>query len=59
MVAQAHHEDLLHQPEEPGLPARPPRPHWSMSRRAAAKLGVLLIKLGTWLKQFEQPDSAL
>ena len=29
----------------------------SMSRRAAGKLGVLLLKLGTWLKQFEQPQS--
>jgi hypothetical protein len=29
----------------------------SMSRRTAGKLGVLLLKLGTWLKQFEQPQS--
>lgn len=27
----------------------------SMSRRTAGRLGILLLKLGTWLKQFEQP----
>ena len=27
----------------------------SVSRRTAGKLGMLLLKLGTWLQQFEQP----
>jgi hypothetical protein len=31
----------------------------SMSRRAAGKLGVLLLKLGMWLKQLEHPYTAL
>jgi hypothetical protein len=29
-----------------------------MSRRAVGKLGELLLKLGTWLKQLEQSRSA-
>jgi len=59
MVAQAHHEDLLHQAEQLRLSARLPRPHRSMSRHAAAKLGMLLLKLGAWLKHFEQSPTAL
>ena len=30
----------------------------SMSRRAAGTLGVLLLKLGSWLKQFEHSGTA-
>ena len=36
-----------------------PRHRGSMSRRAAGKLGVLLLKLGTRLKQFERSVSVL
>jgi hypothetical protein len=36
------------------LPKRP-----NMSRRAAGKLGVLLLKLGLWLKQLEHPQTVL
>jgi hypothetical protein len=31
----------------------------NMSRRAAGKLGVLLLKLGLWLKQLEHPQKVL
>ena len=54
---EAYYHDLRRQMEERRLPVLLPRRR-SMSRRAASKLGVLLLKLGTWLKQFEQPQSA-
>ena len=53
---EAYYHDLRRQMEERRLLAHLPRRR-SMSRRAAGKLGVLLLKLGTWLKQFEQPQS--
>jgi hypothetical protein len=31
----------------------------NMSRRVAGKLGVLLLKLGMWLKQLEHPQAVL
>ncbi len=34
-----------------------PRPRRSLSRRALGGLGILLLKLGMWLKQFEQPPT--
>jgi hypothetical protein len=50
--------DLRHELEERRLLAQlPKRPN--MSRRAAGKLGVLLLKLGLWLKQLEHPQTAL
>ncbi len=55
---EAYYHDLRREMEEQRLQARLPRHRRSMSRRAAGKLGVLLLKLGTWLKQFEQPQSA-
>ena len=39
--------------EDPILPRR------SLSRRAAGRLGILLLKLGMWFKQFEQPSTTL
>jgi hypothetical protein len=51
---EVHYHDLHHQIAEKHLLALLPH-HQSMSRRAAASLGILLLKLGTWLKQFEQP----
>ncbi len=53
---EAYYHDLRRQMEERRLLVRLPR-RQSMSRRAAGKLGVLLLKLGAWLKQFEQPQS--
>ncbi len=41
------------------LLAQLPRHHRSISRYAAGKLGVLLLKLGAWLKQFELAPTML
>ncbi len=53
-VRQAHSQDLLREAEKERLLAQLPRHRRSISRQAAGKLGVLLLKLGTRLKQFEQ-----
>jgi hypothetical protein len=53
---EAYYHDLRRQMEEKHRLSLLPQRR-SMSRRAAGKLGVLLLKLGTWLKQFEQPQS--
>ena len=53
-VQQAHYQDLLREAEKQRLLAQLPRHRQSISRYAAGKLGLLLLKLGTWLKQFEQ-----
>ena len=52
---EAYYHDLRRQQEERRLLAQLPGRR-SISRRAAGKLGVLLLKLGAWLKQFEQPQ---
>lgn len=52
-VRQAHYQDLLHEAEKERLLAQLPRHRRSLSRRTAGKLGVLLLKLGARLKQFE------
>ncbi|HAH00301.1 MAG TPA: hypothetical protein DCL75_15940 [Ktedonobacter sp.] len=54
---EVHHQDLRHEMEARRLFARLPR-QTGWSRRAAGKLGVLLLKLGAWLKQMEQPGTA-
>ncbi|HET8853017.1 MAG TPA: hypothetical protein VFN02_10865 [Ktedonobacteraceae bacterium] len=56
---EVHYQDLLRETEKRRLLARLPRHRRSMSRRAAGKLGILLLKLGIWLKQFEQSQTAL
>jgi hypothetical protein len=53
-VRQAHSQDLLREAEKRRLLAQLPRHRRSIRRHAAGKLGVLLLKLGTRLKQFEQ-----
>ena len=57
-VRQAHYQDLLHEAEKQRLLAQLPRDRRSRSRYAAGKIGLLLLKLGTWLKQFEQSPTA-
>ena len=52
-VRHAHYQDLLREAQKRRLLAQLPRHHWSRIRHAAGKLGVLLLKLGTRLKQFE------
>ena len=56
-VRQAHYQDLLREAEKRRLLAQLPRHRRSISRYAAGKLGVLLLKLGTRLKQVEQSPS--
>ena len=51
---EVHYQDLLREAEKERLLAQLPRHHQSMIKRTAAKLGVLLLKLGGRLKQFEQ-----
>ena len=53
-VRQAHYQDLLREAEKQRRLAQIPRHRRSTSRYVAGKLGVLLLKLGTRLKQFEQ-----
>jgi hypothetical protein len=55
---EAHYQDLLREAEKRQLLAQLPRHHRSISRQAAGKFGVLLLKLGTRLKQFEQSPTA-
>jgi hypothetical protein len=52
-IRQAHYQDLLREAEKERLLAQLPRHRHSTIKRAAGKLGVLLLKLGAWLKQFE------
>ncbi len=58
-VRQAHYQALLREAERRRLLAQLPRHRWSISGYAAGKLGVLLLKLGTRLKQFELTESLL
>ena len=48
--------DVLHEMEKRQLLAQLPK-RLNMSRRAAGKLGVLLLKLGMRLKQLEHPQA--
>jgi hypothetical protein len=58
-VRQTHYQDLLREAEKERLLAQLPRHRRSISRHAAGKLGVLLLKLGAWLKQFELAPTTL
>lgn len=55
---EARRQDLRHEAEVRRLLAQLPKRR-SMGRRAAGKLGVLLVKLGMLLKQLEHPRTAL
>lgn len=57
-VLEVRRRDLLREAEGRRLLAQLPKRR-SMGRRAAGKLGLLLLKLGMWLKQLEQPAKAL
>ena len=56
---QAHYQELLREAEQERLLAKLPRHRRSTIKRAARKLGVLLLKLSTRLKQFEQSPTVL
>jgi len=58
-VRQAHYQDLLREAEKRRLLAQLPRHRRSIGRQAAGKLGVLLLKLGTRLKEFELTHTML
>lgn len=54
---ELRYRDLRSEMEERQLLAHLPK-RLNMGRRAAGKLGVLLLKLGMWLKQLEHPQPA-
>ena len=56
---QVHYQDLLREAEKERLLAQLPRHRRSISRYAAGKLGVVLLKLGTRLKQFDLAHTTL
>ena len=58
-VRQGRYPDLLREAEKQRLLAQLPRYRQSTIRSAAGKLGVLLLKLGSRLKQFEQSHTFL
>jgi len=58
-LQQAHSQDLLHEAEQERRLSQLPRHRRSTIKRAAGKLGVPLLKLGTRLKQFEQSPTVL
>ncbi len=58
-VRKAQYQNLLHGAEKERLLAQLPRHRRSISRYAAGKLGVLLLKLGTRLKEFELTHTTL
>lgn len=51
-LAAEHRQELLHEMEQKRLLAG--LPHHSMARRAAGRLGVLLVALGTRLEELDQ-----
>jgi hypothetical protein len=53
-VQQGHYQELLREAEKRRLLAQLPKHRRSISRYAAGKFGLFLLKLGAWLKQFEQ-----
>jgi len=58
-LRQAHYQELLREAEKRRLLAQLPRHRRSTIKLAAGKLGVLLLKLGSRLKQFEQSPTVL
>jgi hypothetical protein len=56
-ILQSHYPDLLREAEKRRLLAQLPRHRRSISRYLAGKLGLLLLKLGARLKQFDEVES--
>jgi hypothetical protein len=52
-LRQTRYHELLREAENERLLAQLPRQRWSTIKRTAGNLGVLLLKLGSRLKQFE------
>jgi hypothetical protein len=57
MLRQGHYPDLLREAEKRRLVAQLPRQRRSISRHLIGKLGLLLLKLGARLKQFDEVES--
>jgi hypothetical protein len=58
-IRRAHYQDLLREADKRRLIAQLPRHHPSILRYAAGQLGLLLLKLGTRLKQFEHKSPTI
>ena len=58
-ACEAHSQDLRREAEKEQLLSHLPRHRRNRSRYAAGKLGVLLLKFGARLKQFEQSYTAV
>jgi len=56
-ILQGHYPDLLREAEKQQLLAQLPRQRRSRSRQLVGKLGLLLLKLGARLKEFDEVDS--
>jgi hypothetical protein len=56
---EEHYHDLQREMAENQRLSHLPRHRLSRSRRVAGKLGILLLKLGAKLKQFEQSQTEL
>jgi hypothetical protein len=56
---EAHSQDLRREAEKERMLSHLPGHHRKRSRYAAGKLGVLLLKLGARLKQYEQADAVM
>ena len=56
---EIHYQELRREAEKGWLLAQLPWYRRSMIKRTAGKLGVLLLKLGARLKQFEQSHAAI
>jgi len=56
---EAHSQDLRREAQKERMLSHLPRHHRNRSRYAAGKLGVLLLKLGARLKQYEQADAEM
>ena len=53
-LAEARPQELLREAEQRRLVARLPKQRRNLSRKAAYRLGVFLVKLGMWLKESNQ-----
>jgi hypothetical protein len=56
-ILQGHYPDLLREAEKQQRLAQLPRHRRSRGRYLAGKLGLLLLKLGARLKQFDEIES--
>jgi len=53
-LAKAYRQDLLREADQQRLVAQLPEQRLNLGKRVVYGLGVLLVKLGMWLKQADQ-----